>query len=100
MALILTFWPGKRRQRNPFMLRKRARKSRKQKERRSHHIQACANHGGIKWNDPDNENRLVISHATKTHCKRERKIKDMSNYTGHYFLATSDGCEMDISDPE
>ena len=52
-------------------------------------------YGGIKWNDPDNENRLVTSHPKQMYWKRERKRKDGSNHTGYYVLATVDGYDMD-----
>ena len=66
----------------------------------SHKDRLAREHGGIKWNDPENENGLVMPHSTKIHWKRERKRKDRINHTGHYTLATNDGNGMVMSVPE
>ena len=56
--------------------------------------------GGIKWNDPDDESRISVSYPTKLCWTRERKMKNRSNQTWNYALATTDGHDMDVSDPE
>ena len=66
----------------------------------SHKDRLAREHGGIKWNDPENENGLVMPHSTKIHWKRERKRRDNTNHTGCCVLATSSGNDADESDPE
>ena len=52
---------------------------------------------GIKWYDPENEERIIHAHPKEMYWKRERKRKDKSNHTGYYVLGCAEGYCMDTS---